>query len=82
MTYLPAKMLQDYSPSMAKKGRIRIGADADITIFDPATVIDNATYADPHHASSGIIHVLVGGQLAISNGKLQSGVYAGRRILR
>lgn len=82
MTYLPAKMLQDYSPSMAKKGRIKIGADADITIFDPATVIDNATYADPYQASSGIVHVLVGGQLAISDGKLQSDVYAGRRVLR
>ncbi|MCP4301083.1 MAG: amidohydrolase family protein, partial [Gammaproteobacteria bacterium] len=82
MTYLPAKMLQDYSPSMAKKGRIKIGADADITMFDPATVIDNATYADPYQASGGIVHVLVGGQLAISDGKLQSDVYAGRRVLR
>ena len=82
MTYLPAKMLQDYSPSMAKKGRLKIGADADITVFDPATVIDNATYADPYRASGGIVHVLVGGQLAVSDGELESDVYAGRRVLR
>jgi len=82
MTYLPAKMLQDYSPSMAMKGRIKIGADADITIFDPATVIDNATYSDPYQASSGIVHVFVGGQLALSDGELQSDVFAGRRVLR
>ncbi|MCP4300892.1 MAG: amidohydrolase family protein [Gammaproteobacteria bacterium] len=82
MTYLPAKMLHDYSPSMAKKGRIKIGADADITVFDPATVIDNATYADPYRASGGIVHVLVGGQLAVSDGELQSDVYAGRRVMR
>lgn len=82
MTYLPAKMLQDYSPSMAKKGRIKIGADADITVFDPVTVIDNATYADPYQTSSGIVHVLVGGQLAIHEGELQDDVYAGRRVLR
>ena len=82
MTYLPATMLQDYSPSMAKKGRIKIGADADITMFDPATVIDNATYADPYRTSGGIVHVLVGGRLAISDGELQSDVYAGRRVLR
>jgi hypothetical protein len=82
MTYLPAKMLQDYSPSMAMKGRIKVGADADITVFDPATVIDNATTSDPFQASSGIVHVLVGGQLAISDGELQSDVYAGRRVLR
>jgi N-acyl-D-aspartate/D-glutamate deacylase len=82
MTYLPAKMLQGYSPSMAMKGRIKVGADADITVFDAATIIDNATYGDPYQASSGIIHVLVGGQLAISDGKLQSNTYAGRRVLR
>lgn len=82
MTYLPAKMLQGYSPSMAMKGRIKVGADADITVFDPATIIDNATYADPYRASSGIVHVLVGGQLAIRDGELQSDAYAGRRVLR
>jgi dihydroorotase-like cyclic amidohydrolase len=75
MSYLPAKMLQDYSPSMAMKGRIKVGADADITVFDAATIIDNATYGDPYQASSGII-------LAISDGKLQSNTYAGRRVLR
>jgi len=82
MTYLPAKMLQDYSPNMARKGRIKIGADADITVFDPATVIDKATYAEPYLASSGIVHVLVGGQLALRDGELQQGVLAGRRVLR
>jgi dihydroorotase-like cyclic amidohydrolase len=82
MTYLPAKMLQDYSPSMAMKGRIKVGADADITVFDPETVIDNATYQDPYQPSSGIVHVLVGGQLAIHEGELQDDVYAGRRVLR
>ncbi|MCP5093719.1 MAG: amidohydrolase family protein, partial [Gammaproteobacteria bacterium] len=70
MSYLPAKMLQDFSPSMAMKGRIKVGADADITVFDPATVIDNATNSDPYQASSGIVHVLVGGQLAIRDGAL------------
>jgi N-acyl-D-aspartate/D-glutamate deacylase len=82
MTYLPAKMLQDYSLSMAKKGRINPGADADITVFDPATIIDNATYADPYQASSGIVHVLVDGQLALRDGELQQDIYAGRRVLR
>jgi N-acyl-D-aspartate/D-glutamate deacylase len=82
MTYLPAKMLQDFSPSMAMKGRIKAGADADITVFDPATIIDNATYAEPYQASSGIVHVLVGGQLALRDGELQRDIFAGRRVLR
>ncbi|MCP5092205.1 MAG: D-glutamate deacylase, partial [Gammaproteobacteria bacterium] len=56
--------------------------DADITVFDPATVIDNATNSDPYQASSGIVHVLVGGQLAIRDGALLQDVYAGRRVLR
>ena len=82
MSYLPARMLQDYSPNMAMKGRIKAGADADITVFDPATVIDNATNSDPYQASSGIVHVLVGGQLAIHDGALLRDVHAGRRVLR
>lgn len=82
MTYLPAKMLQDFSPSMAMKGRITPGADADITVFDPATIIDNASYADPYRASSGVVHVLVGGQLALRDGELQRDIFAGRRVLR
>jgi N-acyl-D-aspartate/D-glutamate deacylase len=51
-------------------------------VFDPETVIDNATYADPYQASSGIVHVLVGGQLAVHDGALLQDVYAGRRVLR
>ncbi len=82
MTYLPAKMLQDFSPNMAMKGRLKPGADADITVFDPATIIDNSTYADPYQASSGIVHVLVGGQFALRDSELQEGVFAGRRVLR
>ena len=47
MTLLPAKRLEQVSPQMADKGRLRIGADADLTIFDPVRVIDRATYDAP-----------------------------------
>ena len=82
MTILPAAVLAEYSPVMALKGRIQVGADADITVFDPGTVIDNATYSEPYRASSGILHVIVGGQIAISDGELREDVFAGRRVLR
>ena len=82
MTYLPAKMLQDYSSNMARKGRIKPGADADITIFDPATILDNATFQDPYQASSGIIHVIVAGQFVVRDSALLEGVFPGQRILR
>jgi N-acyl-D-aspartate/D-glutamate deacylase len=55
---------------MAKKGRIRTGADADITMFDPATVIDRATYEDASIPSAGIPYVIVNGQVVVEKGEV------------
>ena len=57
-------------PAMAQKGRIRVGADADLTIFDPATVIDRATYEDASIPSAGIPFVVVGGQVVVDSGEV------------
>jgi len=62
MTILPATRLQTAAPAMARKGRLQAGADADITVFDPATVGDLATVDDPSQESVGIDWVLVAGQ--------------------
>jgi dihydroorotase len=61
MTLLPAERLRARVPAMARKGRLSPGADADITVFDPARIIDRATYEDPAQPSAGIVHVLVHG---------------------
>ena len=45
--------------------------DADITIFDPATIIDHATYRDPFQASAGVRYLLVNGQLVVRDGQFQ-----------
>jgi len=82
MTYLPAQMLENYSPVMARKGRLRVGADADITVFDPASISDNATFGDPYNASTGIIYVVVNGEIIVDGGELRQNAYPGRRILR
>ncbi len=82
MTWLPVKVLENYSSTMAQKGRIQTGKDADITIFDPETVIDNATYEAPYQASSGFVHVLVNGQFVVRDGVLQDTVFPGERITR
>jgi N-acyl-D-aspartate/D-glutamate deacylase len=55
---------------MTGKGRIAVGADADLTIFDPATVKDRATYEDASLPSAGIPYVVVGGQVVVDNGAI------------
>jgi N-acyl-D-aspartate/D-glutamate deacylase len=68
MTLEPARRLERRTPSMAMKGRIKLGADADITVFDPATVIDRATYMDATIPSAGIPYVFIGGQVIVDDG--------------
>jgi N-acyl-D-aspartate/D-glutamate deacylase len=65
---------------MKNKGRIRVGADADITVFDPETVADQATYEQPAKYSSGIPFVLVAGNLVVDQGRLQEDVLPGKAI--
>ena len=79
MTLEPARRLERRTPAMAKKGRVQVGADADLTIFDPATVIDRATYEDAGIPSAGIPYVVVGGQVVVDRGQLTK-VRPGRAI--
>jgi len=72
MTIEPARRLEKRTPAMSAKGRIRPGADADLTIFNPATVIDRATYEDASIPSAGIPYVIVGGQAVVDNGEITS----------
>jgi dihydroorotase len=78
MTLMPAQRLQNRAPVFRNKGRIRVGADADITIFDPARVIDKATYENPLQHSEGIQFVLVNGVPVVKDGQLVDGVFPGR----
>jgi len=78
MTLMPAQRLEKHAPTFHNKGRIRIGADADVTIFDPQRVIDKATYEDPLQYSEGIQFVLVNGVPVVKDGQLVDGVFPGR----
>src|SRR5205814_4896748 len=78
MTLMPAQRLEKRAPIFKNKGRIRVGADADITIFDPARVIDKATYDEPLQYSEGIAFVLVHGVPVVKDGQLVDGVFPGR----
>ena len=63
MTILPVRRLEKRAPALRKKGRLQIGADADITVFDPAKVGDTSTVANPAQMAVGVNYVLVMGQL-------------------
>ena len=81
MTSLPASRLARFFPRFARKGRVSVGADADLTVFDPARVRDRATYGNPFQASAGIRTVIVAGQVALDEGSVVEDVYAGRMLL-
>lgn len=77
---MPAQRLEKMSPAMGNKGRLSVGADADITVFDAERVIDRATFAGGNQFSQGIVHVLVGGTLVVRDEELVKGVYAGKPV--
>lgn len=80
MTIEPARRLEGYVSAMRKKGRLSVGADADITIFDAEKVIDRSTYVNPQLPSDGIEYVIVNGVLVVDKGKFVPDTRAGRAI--
>ena len=81
MTLMPAQRLQEVAPLMRRKGRIQIGAIADITVFDPDTIIDTATFEDDLTFSEGVTHVVVDGVPVVRDGALIEGVFPGKPLL-
>jgi N-acyl-D-aspartate/D-glutamate deacylase len=77
MTVMPADRL-----GFKNKGRLEVGADADITVFDPAHVIDRATFENPAQYSEGIPYVLVNGAFAVKDGTIQTAATPGRPVRR
>lgn len=80
MTIMPARRLESRVPAMKLKGRVQQGADADLTMFDPAKIIDRSTYREPALPPAGIAHVLVRGVPVVENGTVVSGVSPGRAV--
>ena len=81
MSLLPARRLEGMAPAMRTKGRIQVGCDADITVFDPETVLDTATFEGGLSESKGIQHVVVNGTFVVRDGQTVAGVYPGRAVL-
>lgn len=78
MALIPAQRLEGWAPAFRDKGRIRVGADADLAIFDPSTVTDRATYAEPGLPAIGFRHVVVAGTPVVRDGEVVDGVLPGR----
>jgi N-acyl-D-aspartate/D-glutamate deacylase len=82
MSLMPAERLEKRVPAMKNKGRIRVGADADIVVFDPARVTDRATYDQPTKPSEGFHYVFVNGVAVVQDSRLVEGVTPGVAIRR
>jgi len=78
MTLMPAQRLEKRAPVFKDKGRIRVGADADITVFDSDRIIDKATFEESLRYSEGVQFVLVNGVVVVKDGQLVDGVLPGR----
>jgi N-acyl-D-aspartate/D-glutamate deacylase len=81
MTLMPAEMLERSIPAARQKGRLQEGADADIVVFDAATVRDQATFTKPMQPSIGVRHLLVGGTAVVDDSKIVPDVFPGRGLL-
>jgi N-acyl-D-aspartate/D-glutamate deacylase len=75
MSLMPAQRL-----GIQTKGRLQVGADADIAVFDPERVIDRATFDNPAQYSDGIPYVIVGGTFVVKESKLMTGAVPGRGL--
>jgi N-acyl-D-aspartate/D-glutamate deacylase len=79
-TLLPAQALEARAPAMRRKGRVQPGMDADLAVFDAASIADRATYREPRLPSAGFRHVIVNGMPVIRSGQPVAGALPGTAI--
>jgi N-acyl-D-aspartate/D-glutamate deacylase len=78
----PARLLEEGVPAMRRKGRVGVGCDADLVVFDPEVISDRAGYGSSTRPSAGIRHVLVNGTFVVRDGEIVTDVRPGRAVRR
>jgi N-acyl-D-aspartate/D-glutamate deacylase len=78
--YLPSRVVAGIAPDAKHKGHLGIGADADIVVLDPDRITDNATFTAPTRTSTGVRHLLVGGEFVVRDGELRTDAFPGRPL--
>ena len=81
ITIMPARRLERMTDQARRKGRVQVGMDADITVFDPDSIIDTATFEDDLSYSVGVMHVLVHGEFVVRDGENVDGAMPGRALV-
>jgi N-acyl-D-amino-acid deacylase len=74
LTSLPAENLK-----LKRRGRLTPGYFADVVVFDPGTIIDHATFEEPHQLATGVVHVFVNGTQVLKDGE-HTGATPGRVV--
>lgn len=81
-SYRPARLLEASVPSLKKKGRLQVGMDADVSIFDLASLQVRSTFTEPNQHTLGMKHVIVNGVPVIENGILDTKAFPGQVVKR
>jgi N-acyl-D-aspartate/D-glutamate deacylase len=81
MSLMPAEMLERSTPEGRQKGRLQEGADADIVVFDAATIRDRSTFEKPMEPSTGVRYLMVEGTVVVDEGKIVPELFPGRALL-
>ena len=77
-TLIPAQIMEKATPEAKLKGRLQPGMDADVTVFDPETIADHASFERMNAPSTGVEILLVNGEPLIENGELITAAAPGR----
>jgi N-acyl-D-aspartate/D-glutamate deacylase len=80
MSLMPAQRMEKATAAAKYKGRLQEGADADVVVFDPRTILDHATYKAPSEPSSGMRFVIVNGVVLIDKGTLVPNSFPGKAL--